>query len=200
MKRKLFYIGPIAITLLFLGGQLYLWQTRGAAPGQKIRTVMTSFPTFEERCADASGQIQPCRQLEGLQAGDLLVTASAHTLFFRHGHIGVVVDAKEGLVLEALGLGQHAVFRDLGKWNDYPTLQILRPLLPVGDNFKKEALNLKGLPYFPFARRHSQNRVHCATLIWQLFYSLDVDLIGDQWVLPLNFSNSEHLKVIYSSW
>jgi len=193
VKQKILKWLPPLLVLFVLGGHWHIGRTRG---GQgNVRTITVSGLTFEERCADDSGQIVACRELSDLVPGDILVTASAHTLFFRHGHVGVY--AGDGLVLEVLGMGAVSGLLPMEDWNYFPTLQILRPVLPAGADIKKEAQLLVGLPYWPVARR---GHVHCGTLVWQLFANLGMDLLPDTWILPLNFQHSQELTLIYADF
>jgi len=192
VKQKILWWLPPLLLIFVLGGNFHIWRTRGGSG--PIRTLTVSGLTFEERCADESGQIVPCRPALDVRPGDILVTASAHTLFFRHGHVGVY--AGDGLVLEVLGLGSVSEFLPLKNWTYFPTLQILRLPLPDGIDIKKEAQAFIGLPYGPFARRSERRHVHCGTLVWQLFDHLGVDAVPDGWVLPLNFRG----EIIYDGF
>ncbi|MCL1949078.1 MAG: hypothetical protein FWF59_05030 [Turicibacter sp.] len=186
---------PLCLLMIILWGHWHIHQTRGAGTS----VISTSFLTYEERCLGPVGEITRCRELEGLlEVGDILVTASAHTLFFRHGHAGAVVDTEKGLVLEVLGLGEVSAFLPLNRWEYFPTLMILRPNPPFRGDIKKEAQKLSGLSYFPFASRDSQGWVQCATLIWRLFDNLGVGLDMEGLILPLRLAESPNLSLVYS--
>ncbi|MTL62959.1 hypothetical protein GMA46_14000, partial [Turicibacter sanguinis] len=82
--------------------------------------------TLEEQCINEESYQVPCHALQDVQKGDILISKSSHTLLFRHGHAGVVVDAEAGLVLESLGYGETSTLQPLSKWDYYPTVKVLR--------------------------------------------------------------------------
>ena len=200
--KKHFWIAAMA-TLLFLGGQLYLHLDAYRGDRPELAVVSVSLLTREERCVGRDGALTACRELTGLEAGDILVTRSSSSLFYRHGHIGLVVDAKEGLVLEALGLGSYSALESIDKWNDYPTLQVLRL---AGASLEERALIAESAlsyfldrPYGLFSSRRSQSRVQCATLIYKIFREQGHTLLAPrQLITPSTLSRSPYLELISS--
>ena len=59
-----------------------------------------------------------------LRPGDVLLTKSTHTLFYRHGHSALVLD--EDTMLEAVAIGEKTKREDADNWGMYPTYIQLR--------------------------------------------------------------------------
>lgn len=163
-----------------------------------------TFFTLEERCVNTEGQPIQCHQLQEVQNGDVLITKSTHTLFYRHGHAGLVVDAEAGLVLEASGYGFHSSLESLEKWNEYPTVKVLRL-----KNQTKEQINqliesalthLVDLPYRLITSKNNMVSTHCSDIIWKAFQAigLDIDSDGGWLVTPKDISQSPYFEEIES--
>ena len=75
-------------------------------PQFKVVDYPMTLITLEEKCVNQDSYQIPCHELQQVQNGDILISKSSHTLLFRHGHAGVVVDAEAGLVVESLGYGE----------------------------------------------------------------------------------------------
>lgn len=167
-----------------------------------VKTLPLTLTTWEERCISETGEQTPCRQLQHLQPGDILVTKSSFSLFYRHGHIGLVLDTDEGKVIEALGYGNVSTVESLEKWNDYPTVQILR--LKNDDQELIEAIvdhamdEYIGIPYSIFATGTNMNQTHCSVLIWKIFndFGFDLNSTGGKIITPRDIANSEYLETI----
>ncbi len=65
-------------------------------------------------------------ELAPLKDGDILITKASHTLGFRNGHAGIVIDAEHGLTLEAVSPGNPSEIQSTDGWRSYPSLIILR--------------------------------------------------------------------------
>ena len=59
-----------------------------------------------------------------LRPGDVLLTKSTHTLFYRHGHSALVLD--EDTLLEAVAIGEPAQTVEAKNWGMYPSFIQLR--------------------------------------------------------------------------
>lgn len=151
-------------------------------------------------------------EIPKLKTGDILITKSTHTLTFRHGHTGLVVDGEDGIVLEALALGIDSSYGNVDMWRSYPTLAILRPKnlsKKEIDNvvkFAKENLyNIKygltaGIFDGAFDENKQVNKTHCSHLVWYAYMSggVDIDSNGGQIVLPEDILRSDKLELIWS--
>lgn len=82
-----------------------------------------SFLLFHEtqRNISADGTMIPV-----VEDGDILITFGSHFLGWRNGHAGIVVDADEGLTLEALTLGKDSDILTLESWAQRPSFAVLR--------------------------------------------------------------------------
>ncbi|MGI5874245.1 MAG: hypothetical protein ACOX8R_06245 [Bacillota bacterium] len=59
-----------------------------------------------------------------LRPGDVLLTFSTHTLFYRHGHCAIVLD--DETIAEAVAIGRPVAVTKAAKWGFYPTVLQLR--------------------------------------------------------------------------
>lgn len=64
--------------------------------------------------------------LPAVQTGDILISFSGHVFGWRNGHAAIVVDAEEGLTLEAITLGSTSRICNIEKWAEYPCFALLR--------------------------------------------------------------------------
>ena len=151
----------------------------------------------------------PKKQLfTNIENGDILVTDSTYCFCYRHGHAGLVVDAKQGITLEAYGIGTKSEYAKLSEWQRYPHVKVLRLQAPkeLRNKIAKEAKrSLVGIPY-----RLSSGMIddkdmkgeywgtQCAHLVWTAFkkYGYDIDGDGGWLVTPADFMKSELLVVV----
>ncbi len=143
-----------------------------------------------------------------LKKGDILITFNTHTLDWRHGHCGIVVDAQNGILLEHMSVGETSCLTDAEDWGFYPGFLVLR------HNNEKVAAkaadfaynNLLDIDYNIFAglinKDKSKNSVidssHCSHIIWQAYKAVgtDLDYNGGKIVTPRDISLSESLEVV----
>lgn len=207
-KIHLIIVACLIVILLnlhyFLKTNAYDFTNDDESLALTIKTYPLTFTTWEERCIGDSGEQIPCRQLQNIQTGDILVTKSSFTLFQRHGHTGFVVDAKEGWVMEATGYGDYSKLDYLERWNDYPTVQILRLKDYNPELVEAMAINAVneylGIPYSIFATGTHTKRTHCSALIWKIFddFGFDLNSTGGLLVTPRDIANSDYLEIIAS--
>lgn len=145
-------------------------------------------------------------QLAPLRNGDILITKSAQTLFWRHGHCGIVIDAEKGITLESLEPGTISMTQKVSKWLSYPTFKILR--LKNADGIKPDEIakyayeKLIGIKYKVFASKKYNNSIpgseNCSQLIWQAFYQFgyDIDSNRGYFVTPEDISKSDLLEIV----
>ena len=140
--------------------------------------------------------------LPELETGDVLVTLSAHSLGWRHGHCALVVDGQARLMLEATTLGQPSRIQSAEVWNRYPTLWLLRPAALTEEERALLGQYGRQLDGFPYALRFSKNgessQGHCAALVWHIFHLLgyDVDGNGGWLVVPADLLECRLFDVI----
>jgi hypothetical protein len=115
---------------------------------------------------------------------------STHSLGWRHGHGGLVID--ENTVLECAVLGEDSRLRDVEDWRTYADYAVLR-VRDVNDELRQQVADyalkhLQGVPYRLTAglgitkapeTASSGFGMHCFYLPWYAWYRFGVDLDGD---------------------
>lgn len=175
----------------------------------KIECRATSPITRQDRCCSAEGKKLPIAPIED---GDILISFSSHTFGWRHGHAGIVVDAQEGLCLEALTLGSESELKDLDHWREYSNFAVLRlkntdaQERKVIAQYARDCLN--GVPYSLLSGLHGKKeavsnccgQAQCAYLIWYAFahFGYDLDSDGGRIVTVADLAASSLLDVVQS--
>ena len=141
MKKTNYYFISFLMLLILVAGLNFLVELNAYTPhANQVDTLVmeqssdliniadfsVTLFTVDERCVDDDHQQIVCHELNEIQNGDILIKKSNHTLLYRHGHAGLVVDVEAGLVLEAIGYGTKSRLEPLEKWNYYPTVKVLR--------------------------------------------------------------------------
>lgn len=145
----------------------------------KIEVVNTTPLTVSEWLVDADGFPVKGMPIVDIKDGDILVTKNSRFMGWRNGHAGLVVDAEEGLVLEALMLGTDSQVCDWEKWESYPSFMVLR--LKSGSEEAAEAAALYAREIAAYAK------VELVGIPYQLFagifgwYEPDCDNIEEAW-------------------
>ena len=218
MKLNYYYLSFFLFMCLIAGANYLVELNAYTPPGNESEiTVMgqegtvlqiVDYPispiTLEEYCVDSQNQPVACHQLKEIQNGDILVSKSSHTLLFRHGYAAIVVDAKAGLVIEALGYGAPSMIQSLDKWNYYPTVKVLR-LKERTDEMMNELVETAktqflDLNYNILAKKNNLSTTHCSDIVWKVFneFGYDLDSNGGAFVTPQDIANSPYLDVIES--
>ena len=170
----------------------------------KVVDYPISLITLEERCVDEQNQQVKCHQLQDIQNGDILITKSNHTLLYRHGHAGIVVDAEAGLVLEALGYGTSSRLESLEKWDYYPTVKVLRlknrTEETITELVERAMSDFLDINYNLIATKTNMNLTHCSDIVWKVFNAIgvDIDSNGGWLVTPKDISQSQYLYEVES--
>ncbi len=163
--------------------------------------------TIEERLVDEQGNFIPGFELGPYHNGYVLFTKAAHSLGWRHGHAGLVVDAVHGKTLEALRIGEGCCEQNISKWQYYPTFKMMRLKGVSLDKLNQIALyareNLKNATYHLLGRKITDttiipNETQCALLIWQAFYNFgyDLDFSNSLFVTPKSLASSPLLEIL----
>lgn len=92
----------------------------------KVESFQTTPLTVSEWLVGTNDTVCRGMPLVDVQNGDILITKNSRFLGWRNGHAGLVVDAENGLVLEALMLGAPSKLCSIARWEKYPSFQILR--------------------------------------------------------------------------
>lgn len=149
-----------------------------------------------------NGQGEPVRgfDITDVKPGDVFVTASTHSLAWRHGHVAIVTGTEPLQTLEAEVLGTKSRIVENPMWERYTTFAQLR----LKDEYGGEAAalaaseygkeKLTGCPYGFFCSKNSENPsgIHCAFLVWTAYMKagVDIDADGGSIVTPRDIMNS----------
>lgn len=154
------------------------------------------------------GEKQNLQRFSDLEDGDILVTDSAYCFCYRHGHAALVIDAAEGITLEAFGIGRVSEFSSISEWKKYPHVLVLRlraekELRAAVAQYAK--MQLVGIPYRLSAGLYGEKYTgeeykgtQCAHLIWLAYKKFGYDIDGNSgWlVAPEDFVKSPLLEQI----
>ena len=168
--------------------------------------------TWEDHRVDAGGQVVSGFPMAPLEEGDVLLSFSTHTLGWRHGHAGLVVDAEAGLTLEAVVIGSDSAIVNAGHWASYTTyLHLrLRDLSEEDRNaIRRFAFSrLDGIPYHLTSGIFSPEKLQdpdsaglgaqCAYLAWYAlaWAGYDTDADGGRIVTVGDLSESPLFEVV----
>jgi uncharacterized protein YycO len=157
------------------------------------------FMTVNGKLNNESFEIAPIKN------GDILLTKSTYTLYWRHGHCGIVIDAKNGTTLESLEPGTISMQQNISKWQSYPTFKLMR-LKDVDQKKLDEiawyaAKNLVGVKYNIFASKKDDKELkyeNCSQLIYQAFnhFGYDIDNNKGIFVTPKDIAKSKLLEIV----
>jgi uncharacterized protein YycO len=180
------------------------------------RTVSTITPwkiVKNEYTVNASGGTINAFDIAPYDNGYILIRSSAHTLGWRHGHAGLIVDAEKGLVLEAVTIGQNSKLRDINSWRYRPTFIMLKlkddspAAAEIGDQIAQFANDhLVDLPYRLTVGLFSDKNpdpadikyTQCSHVVWYPYnlFGYDIDADGGWLVLPEDIAKSDLLEVV----
>ncbi len=151
----------------------------------------------------------PGPALADIQPGDILITLSTHTIGWRHGHAGLVIDPDT--TLECAVLGTNSDYFPISHWTDYSCYAVLR-LRDAGPEERQQvadygASTLRGVPYHltsgfigPKAPDPDdwQFGLHCSYLVWYAFqhFGYDLDSDGGRLASSSDLLSSDLLEVV----
>ncbi|MCI2106322.1 MAG: hypothetical protein LKK00_06315 [Intestinimonas sp.] len=167
---------------------------------EKIKAIQHAFfADVPVTCAPLFGFLVEEDRLSGAQApefadlqnGDVILTFSTHSVGWRHGHAGIVVDAARGISLEAIVVGTDSTLVDIEHWRNYSTYLVLR-LKDSTPEFRQQiadyaASKVCGVPYHLTAGLFSSKipdttdgdfGVNCTYLVWYVFQHFGYDVNG----------------------
>lgn len=168
--------------------------------------------TWEDLTTGADGAIAPAFTMAPLEAGDVLLSFSTHTLGWRHGHAGLVVDGEQGVTLEAVVIGSDSSLVSAGHWSCYSTYLHLR-LPSLTDSQRADIASfartrLNGIPYHLTSGIFSPEKfqspdsaglgAQCAYLVWYALAAAgyDTDADGGRIVTVGDLSESPLFQVV----
>lgn len=142
--------------------------------------------------------------------GYILVTKATHSLGWRHGHAGIVTDAKNQETLEAVILGTDTMLQDINKWRVYPSFMMLKlkdtsqdTLDEIAEFAKKNMLNVPyGLTVGLTSKKNPTpdniKSTQCSHVAWYplMQFGYDVDYDGSWLVTPKDIANSDLFEIV----
>ncbi len=161
--------------------------------------------TKQEYFINSQKESVPGFEIAPYQNGYIFLTKSTFTFNWRHGHAGIVIDAKRGKTLEALSPGTISMEQDANKWRYYPTFKMLRlkdtPQMQLDEIARYASTHLRDLPYNIFADKNQGNTpvdTHCSLLVWQAFkpFGYDLDKNRELLVSPQDIAGSPLLETL----
>lgn len=168
-----------------------------------IKKEYIAYPvTAEER---NETQITP---LVNLKKGDVLISFNTHTLDWRHGHCGLVLDDKGRILLEHMSIGRTSCTTSAKNWGGYPGFVVLRypdeNVAAKAADYAKE--HLVDVDYSIFAGIIKKDKSdeakpessHCSHIVWQAYKAVgvDIDKNGGPIVTPCDVAMSKELSVV----
>lgn len=144
-----------------------------------------------------------------LQPGDILISLSTHTLGWRHGHAGLVIDKDS--VLESEVVGTRSKINPIDHFSTYSNYAQLR-IKGVTKEQQKEMVtfakqHLVGVPYgltsgflgdkaLPYDSKFF--RVQCSYLVWYAwnYMGYDIDSDGGSLVTSYDILHSDKVEVV----
>lgn len=147
--------------------------------------------------------------LVDLQPGDILLTFSTHSVGWRHGHAGLVLD--EDSVLESISIGEESAIVSPGHWTTYSNFVVLR--VKEADQALREEValyareNLNHISYRLLSGWIGDKALdtedpwfgaHCSYLIWYAWnrFGYDLDSDGGRLVTCDDIFHSDLLEVV----
>lgn len=144
-----------------------------------------------------------------LQPGDIILTLSTHSIGWRHGHAGLVIDDKT--VLECMTLGKDSDLAGVKHWSKYSNVAVLR-VRGVTPKQQEQVVayakgNLCGVPYHLSAGFLGEKAsdpedawfgLQCSYLVWYAWnhFGYDLDSDGGRLVTAHDLLHSELLEVV----
>lgn len=167
-----------------------------------------SVKILNENKRDSNAWIRPV--IPVIEEGDILITFNSHFLGWRNGHAGIVIDAKKGLTLEALRMGENSTILSLDNWTEKPSFAVLRLKGATREERKDiadyalETLNdvpyrlLSGVWRSRSEKSESPTGTQCSHLIWFAYrhFGYDLDSDGGLIVTPRDIFDSPFLEVV----
>ncbi len=156
-----------------------------------------------------------------LEAGDVIVTSTTHTLGFRHGHAALML--RGGMMIQSVALGiPSQVLPQSNESAGVPFFQysanfiVLRPKREAGESDADyaarraeiadfAAAHLEDIPYSLtvgiFSKKDQGDdpkATHCSHLVWQAFkhFGYDIDADGGPVVTPRDISESDCFETV----
>ncbi len=142
--------------------------------------------------------------------GYILLTKATHSLGWRHGHAGIVTDAKNQETLEAVLLGTDTMLQDINKWRVYPSFMMLKlkdtsqeTLDEIAEFAKNNMLSIPyGLTVGLSSKKNPEpdniKTTQCSHVVWYplMQFGYDTDSDGTWLVTPKDIANSDLFEIV----
>jgi len=160
--------------------------------------------TREESFLDDNGKPFYGFEIADVKVGDIVISKCTHSVGWRHGHAGIVIDAENGKTFEAIYPGTLTMVQNLSKWRTFPQYIQLRHKEPgIGEKAAKIAVeDLSGVYWRYHAgllgKSDKPGSTQCSHLVWHAFMKLGYDIDSNRlWpVTPKNIANSEYFDIV----
>lgn len=204
---------PAVEALLAAGGEAQILETQRGffqAPEATCVPLLPARFTCEDLLLDEAGEKVGAVPLAPLRKGDILLTFGTHSIGWRHGHGGLVVDTDPAVTLEATVLGSDSAQIYARHWPTYANFLVLRVRDAddaLCEQVAEDALTyLDGIPYSllsgifgPKAPDIEEElNAQCAYLPWYAWkaHGVDLDSDGGKIVTIMDLAESPELEVV----
>ena len=142
-----------------------------------------------------------------LEDGDILVSSTTSVSWWRYGHAALVVNGKDGIILESVAPGTESKISYANTFSDLRDFLILRPKADKetkAEVVKYAKSSLVGIPYSLtagiFTPKYTENLKgsQCAHLVWYAYkaFGIDLDGTGGRVVKPSDMANSPNVEIV----
>ena len=136
--------------------------------------------------------------IDDLLPGDILLGGWTNCAYGRYSHAGIYLGDNQ--VLE--GYADYGITsQSVNHYLRYAFLCILR--VDTDDEVKQKAIlyakDHEGEIFHPLAFKPGERYWNCTKIIWKAYFvnGIDIDPLGDIWIAPDAFRESQHVKIIY---
>ncbi len=155
-----------------------------------------------------SEEIDGFAEFAYLREGDIIVTATTRVSWWRYGHAAMVVDGKNGLIIESLEPGSKSKINSVEDFSYLANFMILRP--KVSESEKTQIVEyakneMLGIPYRLttgiFFKKYDEKGLRysqCAHFVWYAYkkFGIDLDSDGGAIVKPQDIALSQHVELV----
>lgn len=163
------------------------------APVTPVCEPLLGWFTREDHLENDRGERAWGPELADLQPGDIILTLSTHSLGWRHGHAGLVVETGQGIqTLECVVLGSNSKIMEAAPWRRYSNYAVLR--VKGLDAEARRACADYALSHLLDVPYHLSSGfigpkapdpesfyfgLHCSYLVWYAWNAMGIDLDSD---------------------
>lgn len=141
------------------------------------------------------------------EEGDIIISLTSHFSFFEMGHAAIVVDAAEGIIMNATGYNNISCFESVSGVINRPDFVILRlkadkeTRSKIAKNAAETLLDLNySVSIGILGQKYVEKpiRTNCSHLVWHAFktFGYDLDSNGGPVVMPIDIMKSDELELV----